>query len=178
MSQVPAYHSPHHQEQPLIHMPTAEYVKSEGCMMSSRGLSDLYTATSATEFQLTICFVCRWDTMGADNIMWLPTRCYECQCTADVPTRCCDFQCADEMLWVPTCQQDAMSADVPTRCCEHRQDERCQQIVLKGPVLRTACGLETGPNWTETDRTFSPGPCFWKSRTDQKTGPNEPVLTG
>ena len=23
-----------------------------------------------------------------------------------------------------------------------------QLLVLKGPVLRTACGLETGPNWT------------------------------
>ena len=51
-------------------------------------------------------------------------------------------------------------------------------LVLKGPVLRTACGPENGPNWTETDQTFGPGPCFWKSRTDQKTGPNEPVLTG
>ena len=33
-------------------------------------------------------------------------------------------------------------------------------LVLKGPVLRTTCGPETGPNWTETDRTFGPGPCF------------------
>ena len=33
-------------------------------------------------------------------------------------------------------------------------------VVLKGPVLRTACGPETGPNWTETDQTFGPGPCF------------------
>ena len=43
---------------PMIRVPTAEYVKSAGRMMSSRGLSDL-TATSATEFQPTICFVCR-----------------------------------------------------------------------------------------------------------------------
>ena len=34
------------------------------------------------------------------------------------------------------------------------------RIVLKGPVFRTACEPETGPNWTEMDRTFSPGPCF------------------
>ena len=33
-------------------------------------------------------------------------------------------------------------------------------LVLKGLVLRTACGPETGPNWTETDRTFGPSPCF------------------
>ena len=33
-------------------------------------------------------------------------------------------------------------------------------LVLKGPVLRTACGPETGPNWTKTEQTFGPGPCF------------------
>ena len=44
-------------------------------------------------------------------------------------------------------------------------DSRPLTIVLKGPVLSTACGPETGPNWTETDRTFGPGP-------------NEPVLNG
>ena len=33
-------------------------------------------------------------------------------------------------------------------------------VVLKGPVLRTACGPETGLDWTEMDRTFGPSPCF------------------
>ena len=33
-------------------------------------------------------------------------------------------------------------------------------LVLKGPVLRTACGPETGPKWTEMDQTFGPSPCF------------------
>ena len=34
------------------------------------------------------------------------------------------------------------------------------KVELKGPVLRTACGPETGLNWTEMDWTFGPGPCF------------------
>ena len=41
-----------------------------------------------------------------------------------------------------------------------KKNGKCFRLVLKGPVLRTACGPETGPNWTETDRTFGPGPCF------------------
>ena len=43
-----------------------------------------------------------------------------------------------------------------------KKKERKKKLtwVLKGPVLRTACGPETGPKWTEMDRTFGPGPCF------------------
>ena len=42
----------------------------------------------------------------------------------------------------------------------HDRENLGRYIVLKVPVLRTACGPENGPNWTETNRTFSPGPCF------------------
>ena len=51
-------------------MPTAEYVRPTGRVMSSRGLSDL-TVTSTTEFQPMICFVYRRDAVSAD----MPTRC-------------------------------------------------------------------------------------------------------
>ena len=56
----------------MIHVPTAEYVKSAGRMMSSRGFSDL-TATSATEFQPTLCLVLCTARLGlkAAALAWL-----------------------------------------------------------------------------------------------------------
>ena len=38
--------------------------------------------------------------------------------------------------------------------------KRYWELVLKGPVFRTACGPETGPKWTKMDQTFGPSPCF------------------